>query len=73
VFLGIGHWALGIGPRRALGIGHWPAQGIGHWPAQEEYLTFLRTAIDQYEKLENLVFFDRVNSLFVLRANTCIR
>jgi hypothetical protein len=28
--LGIGHWALGIGPRRALGIGHW-ALGIGHW------------------------------------------
>ena len=29
--------------------------------------------IDQYEKLENLVFFDRVNSIFVLRASTCIR
>jgi hypothetical protein len=29
--------------------------------------------IDQYKKLENLVFFDRVNSIFVLRASTCIR
>ena len=28
--------------------------------------------IYQYEKLENLVFFDRVNSIFVLRASSCI-
>jgi len=39
-----------------------------------EFLTAdgVRTTIniDQYEKLENLVFFDRVNSIFVLRAST---
>jgi hypothetical protein len=28
--------------------------------------------IHQYEKLENLVFFDSVNSIFVLRASTCL-
>jgi len=30
--LGIGHWALGIGPRRALGIGPRRALGIGRLP-----------------------------------------
>ena len=29
--------------------------------------------IDQSEKLEKLVFFDSVNSIFVLRASICIR
>jgi hypothetical protein len=29
--------------------------------------------IDKYEKLEILVFFDRVNIIFVLRASTCLR
>lgn len=29
--------------------------------------------IDQYEKLEYLVFFDSINSIFVLRASTCLR
>ncbi|MEG4502130.1 hypothetical protein QUA81_01295 [Microcoleus sp. F6_B4] len=44
--LGIGHWALGIGHWALARAGHW-AWGIGHGALakQEEYLTFLRTAI----------------------------
>ena len=43
-------WALGIGPRRALGIG--PRRALAK---QEEYLTFLRTAINPINPINPIV------------------